>query len=112
MFGIPFDIVGLSYEKFLVSVGIMDPPLYASMCFNIVMLGLCYLFIDLWHLDYQYIAIAFVVGTMSRTLFSVSISIHMPDVQRTLSVPTLEIFNDWEEFFRLGLPGCALLWYV
>jgi Na+-driven multidrug efflux pump len=110
MLGVPFDIVGLSYEKFLVSVGIMDPPLYASMCFNVVMLLLSYLFIDLWHLDYQYIALSFVVGTMSRTLFSVSISIRLPDVQRTLSVPSLEIFSNWGEFFRLGLPGCALLW--
>lgn len=115
MFGLPFDIIGISYDKYLVSIGVVEPAMYASVVFNVVMVFLCYYFIIVLELDYWFIAWASVAASLTRTVTEVVISLRHKQVVLTLTYPTVEVFYEWKEFFSLGIPGCVMIcaeWYV
>ncbi len=107
--GVPFDVIGISYDKFLVSVGVMDPSLYSAIFFNIIVFLLSFLFIYVLQWSYFFIAVAFTIGTIARTVFDICISYRIPDVERALSWPTWEVLTEWGQFLGLGLPGCAAM---
>ena len=109
MFGIPFDIIGISYDKYLMSIGVVDPAMYSAAFFNVILIVCCYTTIIILELDYWYIAWSYVFASAMRTVIEITISMQYEEVIRTLTKPTYEIFNEWRDFFNLGIPGCVMM---
>lgn len=109
MFGVPFDIVGISYDKYLMSIGVVDPAMHSAACFNVLLIVGCYVTIIVLQLDYWFIAWSYVFSSAMRTVTEIALSMHYPQVRATLTYPTAEVFEDWREFFELGIPGCVMM---
>lgn len=109
MFGVPFDILCISYDKYLVSIGVVEPAMYASFAFNVILVLLNYFFIDVCEMDFPFIAWSYVISACFHIIAEFSLSLSYIEVIRTLTYPKLEIFKDWDIFFGLGLPGCVMI---
>lgn len=109
MIAVPVDIVCISYDKYLVAIGVVDPAMYSSLIFNIVLALMNYIFIVVLEYDFPFIAWSYVIAAICHVGFEVVLSLSYEEVQRTLTIPTWEIFDDWGPFFGLGIPGCVMI---
>lgn len=106
---LPIVVLNESYEKYLVSVGVMTVPMIANIALTIVLIGLNVIFINVMDLDYEYLAWAIVISEYFGCFCMVALSYPLREVQRTLQPWTWELFHEWREFFELGLPGMTML---
>ena len=107
---LPIDVINISYEKYLMAVGVVAPTFYSSIVFNIVLLSCNSLFTLHLGLDYTFLAWSWVIAEIVSLTFMISISWYHPSVQRTLQPfsPT-SAFSSWWQFISLGLPATAML---
>jgi hypothetical protein len=91
------------------SVGVVEPAMYSAAFFNIILIICCYVTIIVLELDYSFIAWSYAFSSAMRTVIEISLSLRYPEVIKTLTYPTYEIFNEWKEFFELGIPGCVMI---
>lgn len=109
MVGVPFDIIGISYDKYLMSIGVMDPSMYSAILFNIFLTFFCFIFISVYDLHFSFIAWAYVIATALRAFTEIAFSWNTIEVQRTIRMPNYKIFEDWVVFLKLGIPGCVMV---
>ena len=107
--GLPADIIGESYEKYLMAVGEMQIPMYANVVIGIVVLLLNILFINVFHWGYQCLAWTVVISECVGAIVMVLLSLKCVSVQRTLCPWTMELFHDWKQFIYLAMPGVVML---
>ena len=109
-FSIPAEIFVLSYEKYLMSLGLMKPSMYSAAIYT------CLLIVGECISTYQFgtsigvkgLACVLVLCNYLDVIAMVMLSFNHPSVQRTLHIPTAETFSGLRDFFRFGLPGCIM----
>jgi MATE family multidrug resistance protein len=105
----PFDIIDVSYEKYLSAIGVVNPPLFANIAQNITLALFNYLFLYVLKLDYRYLAWSFVISSITSLVVMVSTSYYHPAVQKTLQPLNFQAFSRWLEFASLGFPATLML---
>jgi MATE family multidrug resistance protein len=106
---IPVDIVNESYEKYLMSMGVMAPAMWSNVAFNICVVGFNCLFIFGFGWGFRALAISWVLSTHVMTVVLIALSLYHPSVQRTLQPLDGRALQEWKEFIVLGLPGTIML---
>jgi putative MATE family efflux protein len=106
---IPVDIVNESYEKYLMSMGVMAPAMWSNVAFNICVVGFNCLFIFGFGWGFRALAISWVLSTHVMTVVLIALSLYHPSVQRTLQPLDWRALQEWKEFIVLGLPGTIML---
>ena len=106
---IPIDIVNESYEKYLMSIGVMQPSMWANISFNVFILSFDLLFVYGLKLNYECLAWSWVISMYLSGIVQLALSWHHPSVARTLQPWNKEALTKWWEFISLGLPGTVML---
>jgi Na+-driven multidrug efflux pump len=111
VFAIPAEICVLSYEKYLMSLGLMRPTMFSAFLYTVILaiaeaIGI---FVYQSSIGVKGLAWVFVLCTYIEIIAMVSFSINHPYVQRTIIFPTAEAFTNLGDFFMLGLPGCVMV---
>ena len=104
---IPIDVINECYEKYLMSIGVASPSLYANVCLITCLLLIEILFVHIWKLPYICIAWAFVFSVYISAFVQITLSLRYIEVQRTLSKFDISALGDWSQFILLGIPGIA-----
>lgn len=109
----PFGVLQISFEKFLMSLGVMHPPMYGEAHFNLSLLTLNILFrYGGFGFGYKGLGYAWVLSVIAGFGTTLAMAIHHPHVQRCLQPFVLSTILDvpklWE-FISLGLPGMLML---
>lgn len=108
-FTIPMDVINESYEKYLMSIGVMRPSMWANISFNIFILTFDALFVYGLRLHYECLAWSWVLSLYLSAALQIYLSWHHPSVQRTLQPWSKDALTNWGEYFKLGLPGTIML---
>ncbi len=61
-FTLPVDVVNESYEKYLISIGVMNPSMWANICFNLFLIFFDSIFVFWFKFDYRSLAVAWVLS--------------------------------------------------
>ncbi len=113
MFEMPISCFYESYEKYLMSIGVMRSPMYANIALNISVVLFCSIGIFVMHWDYRCLAVSWVLSVLVACVTMVATSYKHPHVQRTLLLswdwPVLLKANKLKEFVSLGVPGTLML---
>jgi MATE family multidrug resistance protein len=112
---IPMDIINESYEKYLTAIGVMEPPMWANIAFNVLVLLLNLLFVLVLKFDYECLAWSWVIALYASAALQIALSWNHPSVRKTLQPLDRQAFCKWKEFFALGFPGTVMLcseWYA
>lgn len=111
VFAIPAEICVMSYEKYLMSLGLMRPTMYSSILYSLllVMVESASVYIYESSIGVKGLAWVFVLCTYIDIISMVLFSINHPYVQRTILLPTAESFTHLGDFFMLGMPGCVMV---
>jgi len=103
------DIINESYEKYLMSIGVMQPSMWANIAFNIFILFFNMIFVHVFKFDYECLAWSWVISLYLSGLVQIGLSWNHPSVVRTLQPWDRQAFSKWGEFICLGLPGTIML---
>jgi MATE family multidrug resistance protein len=106
---IPVDVINESYEKYLMSIGVMRPSMWANISFNVFILLFDTIFVYGLRLHYDCLAWSWVLSLYLSAIIQVALSWNHPSVQRTLQPFDKAAWEDWYEFIMLGLPGTVML---
>jgi multidrug resistance protein, MATE family len=111
---LPADVIVISYEKYLISLGVMEPAMYVSIVYNIMLVAMNILFVHVLQWDVEGLAWAVLLCTYVEIAVLVLFSVSRASVRRTLCMPSFEALADLGQFFHLGMPGlmttCAEWW--
>jgi MATE family multidrug resistance protein len=102
---IPMDVINESYEKYLMSIGVMNPSMWANIAFNLFILLFDVIFVYGLHLHYDCLAWSWVLSLYLSAFIQIALSLKHPAVLRTLQPYDAKAWTKWKEFFLLGLPG-------
>ena len=105
----PMDIVNVSYDKYLFTVGVMHPSMYASVVQNATLLLMLNVCVKWMQLPYECLAWSLVASIYISGVAKIGISWSHPNVKRTMQAPDLRALRDWPQFLRLGSPGMAMV---
>jgi len=105
----PMDVISESYEKYLMSIGVATPSLYANITFNLSLLILDLIFVVKFKFDYPCLAWAYVIAVYLSGITQICFSLKYEEVKRTLQPWDRSSLKDWKEFISLGLPGTVML---
>lgn len=108
-FAVPIDVLNISYEKYLMSMGVVKPTMFAQITFNGLILSLDCLFVYGLKLPYESLAWSWVIANYMGSFMQFALSWSHPSVQRTLQPFDKEAWSNWSEFITLGLPGTVML---
>lgn len=106
---VPVEVLNLSYEKYLMSMGIMQPSLKACCLFNVSLVLMNYIFVCVLECGVRGIALAYVLSMCMELATLVLLSVNHPCVKRTLVAPDSESFQELGSFLLFGLSGCVML---
>jgi multidrug resistance protein, MATE family len=106
---LPMDVINISFEKYLMSIGVVKPSMWCNISFNISLLLLNSLFVFVLHWDYTCLAYSWVISTYIMAAVQWSLSWNHPSVQRTLQPWSKDALKGWGQFVSLGLPGTVML---
>lgn len=107
----PMDVVNVTYEKYLMSIGVVHPTMWDSIAFNILILAFNSLFVHHYKFGFECLAWTWVIATYISGLIQIVLSLQYDEVRRTLQRPSWEALNLSKiyEFISLGLPGTVML---
>jgi multidrug resistance protein, MATE family len=105
----PGEILILTYEKYLQSMGLMSPSMHAAGIYNIFLIILCFFFIHVFKYSYQCLAYAHILCTYLQLFSLILLSIKTKEVQRTLVSPSERSFHNIYFFLRYGASGCVMI---
>ena len=108
-FTLPMDVVNISFEKYLMSIGVVKPSMWSNISFNICLLLSNSFFVYVLEWDYTCLAYSWVISTYFMALVQWGLSWNHPSVQRTLQPWSKESLNGWGQFIALGVPGTIML---
>lgn len=109
MLTIPMDVINESYEKYLMSIGVMNPSMWANISFNVFILAFDALFVYGLKLHYDCLAWSWVLSLYLSAFVQLGLSLRYPAVLRTLQPWDKKSLTKWKEFIMLGLPGTVML---
>jgi putative MATE family efflux protein len=109
LLGMPMDVLNVSYDKYLMSLGVMHPTMYAAGVQNLSLLVLLHVFVNMWHLPYSSMAYGWVLAIYIAGIVKFITSYGHHCVQRSFQAPSMEAFSKWGTFLKLGAPGCAMV---
>jgi len=109
----PISTLAVSMEKYLSSIQVYSPSLYAEMHFILSLISLNLLFIY-GGFDFGYLGLgyAWVLSKAATLCTVVAMSWHEPAVQRTMQPINFQeilVFKKLYEFIELGIPGMLML---
>jgi len=107
--GVPIDVINESYEKYLMSIGVMEPSMWSNVSFNVFILGFNSLFVFGFGCGYRCLAFSWVLSTYLASFVQIGLSLRYPSVIRTLQPWDRRAWDDWWEYIQLGLPGTVML---
>lgn len=107
--GVPIDVINESYEKYLMSIGVMEPAMWSNVSFNIFILTFNSLFVFGFGWGYRSLAFSWVLSTYLSSFVQIGLSFRYATVMRTLQPWDRRAFTDWWEYIQLGLPGTIML---
>jgi MATE family multidrug resistance protein len=105
----PAEILNVSYEKYLCSMGVTTPTLLQTITQNIVLLILLPLFVLTMGLSYPFISVAQVISIYASLGVHIYSSLGHDAVQKTLQRPNKRALTEWGKFIALGVPGAAMI---
>jgi multidrug resistance protein, MATE family len=113
MFEIPMGCFTESFEKYLMSIGVMTPPLWGNTALNIGCTCFSYLFLFVFGLSYEFLGVAWVMAQICDGVAMVWSARNHSNVKRTIvtKVDWNEMLK-WDklkEFVTLGIPGTLQL---
>ena len=108
----PIGVLAESFEKYLMSIQVVTPPLYAAIHFNLSLVLCNTLF--LWgnfQFGYRGLAISWVLSAFASLCTLLAMAWRHPNVQRTLVAFDVEVLRVDKilAFVGLGLPGMLML---
>jgi multidrug resistance protein, MATE family len=106
---IPMDVINESYEKYLMSIGVMKPSMWANIAFNVLILVFDAFFVYGLKLHYDCLAWSWVLSLYLSAFVQIALSWNHPSVRRTLQPFDRAAWSNWWEFIKLGLPGTVML---
>jgi MATE family multidrug resistance protein len=106
---LPVDVFNVSYENYLIAIGVMEPSMWAELTVNVGVLLLNCLFINKFNLGYEFLAWSWVISVYCSGVVHFVLSWNYPAVQRTMRPFTWKALSGWGEFISLGLPGTIML---
>lgn len=106
---LPIDVVNISFEKYLMSIGVVKPSMWSNISFNVSLLLLNYYFVQVLRLDYTCLAYSWVISTYLMAAVQWGLSWNHPSVQRTLQPWSNDALKGWRQFIALGVPGTVML---
>lgn len=106
---IPLDVANESYEKYLMSIGVMRPSMWANISFNLSIFLFDCLFVYVLKFEYECLAWSWVISTYLSAAVQLGLSWRHPSVVRTLQPWDRSAWTKWGEFISLGLPGTIML---
>jgi MATE family multidrug resistance protein len=109
LLGMPMDVLNVAYDKYLMSLGVMHPTMYAAGVQNISLLVLLHVFVNMLHMPYSCMAYGWVLAIYIAGIVKFITSYGHHGVQRSFQPPSVDAFKKWGEFLMLGLPGCAMV---
>jgi Na+-driven multidrug efflux pump len=80
-FTLPIDVINISYEKYLMALGVVKPSMWCNISFNISLLSLNYIFVFLLKWDYTCLAYSWVISTYFMACVQWGLSWYHPSVQ-------------------------------
>lgn len=113
MLEMPISCFYESYEKYLMSIGVMRPAMYGNMALNVSVTIFCSFGIFIMHWDYRCLAASWVLSVCIALSVMLATSYKHPHVVRTSKIPW-----DWDsvlnrdklrDFVNLGIPGTLML---
>lgn len=107
--GVPGDVLNLSYEKYLMSIGVMQPSMWCNISFNLFLLTLNSIFVFGFGFDFHCLAVAWVLATYLSAFVQITLAQQYSAVQRTYLPWDRRAFDEWWEFIQLGLPGTVMI---
>ena len=110
MYGLPSDIFRSAYDKYLTSIAVTNPLMYASVFMDMQLIILCFAMVFVFKLDYTSICMSYVISSYVSSLLLLLLSLQYPVVQSTLQFPSIAMFHEWSDFLRLGFAGMCMLW--
>lgn len=102
-------MINVSFEKYLMSIGVVKPSMWSNISFNISLLFLNSLFVYVLHLNYTCLAYSWVISTYFMAAVQWGLSWNEPAVQRTLQPWSPNSLKGWGQFIGLGVPGTVML---
>jgi multidrug resistance protein, MATE family len=105
----PGELLILTYEKYLQSMGIMSPPMNAAGVYNLFLTLLCIGFIMILQESYEYLAYAHILCTYLQLFSLFFFSLKTKEVQRTLVYPSTKSFQNISFFLCYGASGCVMI---
>jgi multidrug resistance protein, MATE family len=105
----PIDVLYVSYEKYLMSIGVVHPTMWDGIGFNLLIIFFNSIFVYYFKFGYQCLAWTWVISSYLRTFIQMSMSWRYEEVQRTLQKPSKEAFEKLHDFVALGLPGTIMI---
>lgn len=110
MLCIPLDVFNISYEKYLMAIGVVKPSMYAFMAFDTGLLCIDLLFVVVLKLPYICLAWGWVIAAYCGAFMQRYTSRNHPSVLRTIQPWDFpQARTKWKEFIQLGLPGTVML---
>lgn len=106
---IPMDVINESYEKYLMSIGVMKPSMWANISFNCFIFIFDAIFVYGLKLHYDCLAWSWVLSLYLSAFVQIYLSLSEPAVKRTLVPYDKAAWTNWKEFVNLGLPGTVML---
>ncbi len=109
MLALPLDIVNVSFEKYLMAVGVTTPSLIANTIQNVTLILFNTVFVFGLNLGYHWLAVSWVSSTFVMCIVQVGMSWNYPEVQLTL-IPwdRRAVLTGWKQFIALGIPGALM----
>ena len=77
---VPIDIVNESYEKYLMSIGVMEPSMWSNVAFNAFLLAFNCLFVFGFGWGYRSLAYSWLISTFLMASVLIGLSLYYPQV--------------------------------
>mmetsp|Transcript_13335 Transcript_13335/g.12084 ORF Transcript_13335/g.12084 Transcript_13335/m.12084 type:complete len:562 (+) Transcript_13335:43-1728(+) len=106
---IPLEVLDRSYEKYLMSIGVTLPCMWANISFNIMILLFGFLFVHIFKFNYKCLAWSWVLSQYLAASIQFIMSLRHAEVIRTLQPFSSDAFKGLFDYFKLGLPGTVML---
>jgi MATE family multidrug resistance protein len=106
---IPADIIQNSYSKYVIAIGVVNPPMLGNITMIASITVLDVLFIHVLGYGYQYLAWAWVISAYFSLIALIGSSLFYESVRLTLQPPDRESLTKWSSFVSLGGPGTLML---
>lgn len=109
MLTIPLDVLDISYEKYLMAIGIVHPSMWANISFNLTIILFDSLFVYVLKYPYTFLGYTWVIARYVSAILQFRMSLSYKEVQRTLQPFDRAALRGLFQFFSIGLPGTVML---